>query len=68
MTEEEKRRCCILGGCGCSPGGTEQRAAMKAWLSEKLASIGREGVQAGGEESDALADAWLDELFAGVPG
>jgi hypothetical protein len=34
MTEEERRRCCILGGCGCPSGGAEQLNAL-AELIEK---------------------------------
>lgn len=33
MSEEERRRCCLLGGCGCGPAGSAaQRQAMKEWL------------------------------------
>lgn len=37
MGEEERRRCCLLGGCGCGPpGSAAQREAMEHWWTEKL--------------------------------
>lgn len=34
MTEEERRRCCLLGGCGCGPGSAAQVQAMADVLRE----------------------------------
>jgi hypothetical protein len=63
MGEEERRRCCLLGGCGCGPAGSAaQRQALRGWLAEKLASIGRAEVAGPFEEEKALLDRWLDEL------
>ena len=36
MTEEERRRCCLLGGCGCTPGSPAQRAALEGWARENF--------------------------------
>lgn len=67
MTEEERRRCCLLGGCGCGSGSPEQRAAMREWLLAKLASIGRAEVgsvdmSAAHAQGKSTIDQWLDEL------
>jgi hypothetical protein len=59
MGEEERRRCCALGGCGCGSGGPEQRAALKSFFSEKLAA--HNGSEAA--EVEGVVDGWLDELF-----
>jgi hypothetical protein len=75
MSEEERRRCCALGGCGCGSGGPEQRAALRAFLLEKLESGGWEAHPATDrsrldlvhENQKAFVDKWLDELFVGNP-
>jgi hypothetical protein len=67
MTEEERRRCCLLGGCGCSPGSAAQRAAFKSWLAECLLEEGMPGRTHGpGSDLDGVIDGWLDKLF-GTP-
>jgi hypothetical protein len=66
MTEEEKRRCCILGGCGCSPGGAEQRAAMKSWLLEKLFMPDMPG-KLYTRSDDTVVEELLNELFVDNP-
>lgn len=71
MGEEEQRRCCLLGGCGCSPGGAKQRASMKTWLLDKLgleplnnaAVPPAAPVQLSSPVSRADVESWLDELF-----
>jgi hypothetical protein len=65
MGEEERRRCCLLGGCGCGSGGPEQRAALRGWLLDKLPEL----FDANGERSvlETRVDKWLDELFTNNP-
>lgn len=58
MTEEERRRCCLLGGCGCGAGSAEQRKALREWLVSKLAA----GLAVGDQTLAATVDGWLDEL------
>lgn len=61
--EEERRRCCLLGGCGCGPpGSAAQRQAMREWMAEKLKSVGRAEMCVGQDDGPALLDKWLDEL------
>lgn len=55
MSEEERRRCCILGGCGCTPGGAQQIAALAEFI---------EGFE--GKSREALAAALL-QLFGTGP-
>lgn len=65
MTEEERRRCCLLGGCGCGSGSPEQRAAFRSWLLEKIAEHQRFSRNV--VPTDQEVDAWLDELFTDNP-
>lgn len=68
MGEEERRRCCILGGCGCTSGSAEQRAAMKEWLLEILHAPDMPGAFYGpGDQPEKHVDGWLDKLFADNP-
>ncbi len=60
MTEEERRRCCLLGGCGCGSGSTEQRESLRTWLLEKLQEVGRDDFDQTSDEE--RVDGWLDEL------
>jgi hypothetical protein len=59
LTEEERRRCCILGGCGCGP--PEQRAAMREWLLENFAPPHQNE-----QNAETYVDALLDDLFQDV--
>lgn len=65
MGEEERRRCCILGGCGCTSGSVEQKAAMRSWLLELLPEL----FDTGGKQEvlETRVDGWLDRLFADNP-
>lgn len=58
LTEEERRRCCILGGCGCQPGGGAQRTAMETWLNAKLTAVPE-----GQTITARHVKQWLDDLF-----
>jgi len=62
--EEERRRCCALGGCGCGPpGSAEQRAALTKFLAGKLAEhSGNETAMTTG-----VVDSWMEELFKPIP-
>lgn len=60
----DPRPCCILGVC-CDPGGKAQRAALRRWLLEKVASIGRAeagSVDMSDKGGKPTIDQWLDEL------
>lgn len=61
LTEEERRRCCILGGCGCGP--PEQREAMRTWLLTNLNAIPQGTEQRYTTSYRRLVDGWLDDLF-----
>lgn len=58
LTEEEQRRCCLLGGCGCTAGSPAQRGAMKSWLLDKIS--GHFPMTSAGCEH--LVETWLSEL------
>jgi hypothetical protein len=64
MTEEERRRCCLLGGCGCGSGSPAQRQAMKEWWTAKLAGFIPSTVAAaiGNQRLGEIVGGWLDEL------
>lgn len=49
MTEEERRRCCLLGGCGCGPGSAAQVQAM----ADVLRELGYPGTDEGMREQAA---------------
>ena len=62
MGEEGRRRCCLLGGCGCGPPGSlAQRQAMKEWTLEKLKETHLRAVE-DDASLEAMVDRWLDEL------
>lgn len=61
MGEEERRRCCLLGGCGCGPGSAAQRQAMKEWLLiDVLGSLPHDSTN--GMNPEAWVEEWLDGL------
>lgn len=65
MANGNQQRCCVLGVC-CPPGGEAQQAAMRAWLLEKLALVGRAevgSVDLSDKGGAPTIDQWLDELF-----
>lgn len=63
MTEEERRRCCLLGGCGCGPAGSAaQRKALQEWLTEKIQGSHFSTVSASERETGETVAGWLDEL------
>lgn len=68
MNEEERRRCCMLGGCGCGSGSPEQRAALKSFLCEKLVKAGLLAPEGGTLDSEGLVEGWLHELPFDLPG
>lgn len=62
MSEEERRRCCILGGCGCAPGGIEQLDAMAQLIGEA-----RRGAADQGRDVDLAIAAAVLKLFGPGP-
>lgn len=58
MGEEERRRCCLLGGCGCQPGGAAQREALEMWLRDHF----QHSVPTGTEAFEAHMKKVLDML------
>lgn len=63
MANGNQQRCCLLGVC-CPPGGAEQRAALKAWLIEKIQTSHYGTVSASVQATTADVEAWIVELFA----
>lgn len=63
MGEEEHRRCCLLGGCGCGPpGSAAQRQAFQEWLTAKIQGSHYSTVSSGERETGETVAKWLDEL------
>ncbi len=65
--EEERRRCCLLGGCGCGPGSAAQRAEMEMWLRDHFQHSVPTEPAAFEEHMKKVLDALPWELAKGNP-